>query len=243
MKISTIVYKHNISIYKASIVDLTLATLDALNHIDLTTPFGGEFMKIVGSQIKDFIDEISGLYESYNITDSRSQDYRTSYNFWFSEIPLKRKIKFAELYLGKAMHKLNLLVNVLVIQMRQRVYHIKKVHMVSSYVEQFIDSLDKVMGTLPEQQQKEIIIKDKHADQTQEDQTKVITITYEPFVEYINAAFNEAAKAKRFVREENREVNDVTKKVVREDKESNEKHERPKKKQVNVEPGWKIQKR
>jgi hypothetical protein len=240
-------YKKGIPVYKASIVDLTLVALTSLENIDIMTRFGAEFYQLSGNQIKQFLELICTMYESYSISDPRSVDYRTSYNFWFLEVPLRRRVKYAELHLENAMHKLNLLLNVLIIQLRTKLDYLKKVHLSSMFSDILIVELEKLLSFLPEPQQKEIVITDKReTDET--DGTlpiKTIMITYEPFIEHVNASFNEASKLKRISDREEKKVNkkifvrqidndsDERHNVVNEKKEKNKK-----KKNIPDEDGW-----
>ncbi len=145
------------------------------------------------------------MYESCSISDSYSTDYRTSYSFWFSETPLKRRVKYAELHLDSATHKLNVLLNVLIIQLRSKHELLQKIHMSSAYSDMLIIELDKLLNFLPVQMQKDIIINDRREDNESNEPLpiKTITITYEPFIEHVNASFNEASKLKRLHNENN----------------------------------------
>lgn len=197
--IKTFEYKRGIPAYKASIVDLTLVAMVSLNNIDVSTKFGTEFYKLSGNKINEFLEFICKMYDVCSVSDPHSRDYRTSYNFWFSEIPLKRRVKYAELHLDNAVHKLNLLLNVLIIQLRTKLEFLRKAHVSSDFSESLINEIDKLLDFLPHPQQKEIVITDKR-DVVGEDGTlpiKTITITYEPFIEFVNASFNEASKLKR----------------------------------------------
>ena len=198
-------YKRGMPIYKASIVDLTLVAMHSLSNIDVTTKFGAEFYKLAGQQISDFFNLICQMYESCSISDPHSTDYRTSYSFWFSETPLKRRVKYAELHLDSATHKLNVLLNVLIIQLRSKYESLKKIHVSSLYSEILMAELEKLLNFLPEPMQKEIVITDrKEAGENAESlPIKTIMITYEPFIEHVNASFNEASKLKRLHNEEN----------------------------------------
>jgi hypothetical protein len=187
------------------------------------------------------------MYDACSISDPHSTDYRTSYNFWFSEIPLKRRVTYAELHLDNAVHKLNLLLNVLIIQLRTKLDFLKKAHVSSNFSETLICSIEKLLTFLPEQQQKEIVITDKK-EVIGEDGTlpiKTILITYEPFIEYVNASFNEASKLKRM-------GNTETEKVKNSDKEKKiefktpMKNDKNKKKEVTNQPdsdGWIVKKK
>ena len=198
-------YKKSMPIYKASIVDLTLVAIHSLKNIDVTTKFGAEFYKLAGEQINDFFNLICQMYETCSISDSHSTDYRTSYSFWFSESLLKRRVKYAELHLDSATHKLNVLLNVLLIQLRSKCESLKKIHMASLYSETLILELEKLLKFLPEPMQKEIVITDRKetSENTESLPIKTIIITYEPFIEHVNASFNEASKLKRLHNEEN----------------------------------------
>ena len=199
LTLKTYEYKRNIPVYKASIVDLTLVSLNSLGNIDKSTKFGEEFYKLAGNQIQTFLDTICEMYEKCNITDSHSSDYRTCWNFFFLESKIKRRVKYAELRLDNAMHKLNLLLSVLIIQLRTKMELFQKSHISSDYTKMLMGELEQLLNTLPAQEQKEIVITDKR-EYNEEDNTlpiKTITITYEPFIEHVNASFNEASKLKR----------------------------------------------
>jgi hypothetical protein len=234
-------YKKGIPTYKASIVDLTLAAIASLNNIDESTLFGKEFHTLAGEQIKSFLNLICKIYDTCSISDPHSVDYRTSYNFWFLETALKRRVKYAELHLDNAVHKLNLLLNVLIIQLRTKLELLKKVHLSSEYSETLILELEKLLATLPAQQQKDIVITDRN-EEIGEDETlpiKTITITYEPFIEHVNASFNEASKLKRL--NNLNKVNEVPeKKVVKRVEFKNKKSEvKPKVKKTETDAdGW-----
>lgn len=203
--IKTFEYKKGIPTYKASIVDLTLVSLKSLNNIDVSTKFGAEFYKLSGDRVRQFLDLICEFYDACSISDPHSADYRTSYNFWFLETPLKRRVKYAELHLDNTVHKLNLLLNVLIIQLRTKLDLLKKIHLSSQFSESLINGLEILLNFLPPQQQKEIVITDKK-ENVGEDGTlpiKTIVITYEPFIEYVNASFNEASKLKRMSQQNN----------------------------------------
>jgi hypothetical protein len=209
--LKTYEYKKGIPTYKASIVDLTLVAIVSLNNIDGSTKFGAEFHKLSGNQISQFLDLICEMYDAYSISDPHSGDYRTSYNFWFSEIPLKRRVKYAELHLDDAIHKLNLLLNVLIIQLRTKLDGLKKAHLSSDFSESLINGLETLLNFLPPQQQKEIVITDRK-ENVGDDGTlpiKTVLITYEPFIEYVNASFNEASKLKRLGNVDDKNTNNV----------------------------------
>ncbi len=229
-------YKKGMPIYKASIVDLTLVAMHSLNNIDVTTKFGAEFYKLAGKQIDEFFELICQMYESCSISDSYSTDYRTSYSFWFSETPLKRRVKYAELHLDSATHKLNVLLNVLIIQLRSKRDLLQKIHMSSSYSDMLIVELDKLLNFLPVQMQKDIVINDRKEDIENNESLpiKTITITYEPFIEHINASFNEASKLKRLHSENNENKEKEKKERITEFR--NRQKTEPKPTEVKTEP-------
>lgn len=236
-------YKKGIPTYKASIVDLTLASQTSLNNIDPSTLFGKEFHTLAGSQIKTFLDMIYKMYDDCNVSDPHSVDYRTSYNFWFLETPLRRRVKYAELQLDNAVHKLNLLLNVLIIQLRTKLEYIKKTHLSGEFSDLLISQLENLLNSLPEQKEKDIVITDKN-EAVSEDGTlpiKTITITYEPFIDHINASFNEASKLKR-ISNLNKEKEEKPVKKVEVKQFRGESKPRPKlKKVVEVDSeGWKV---
>lgn len=242
-------YKKGIPAYKASIVDLTLVAITSLNNIDVSTKFGAEFYKLSGQEIHNFLNLLCEMYETHSISDPHSVDYRTSYNFWFLEAPLKRRVKYAELHLDNAVHKLNLLLNVLIIQLRTKLDLLKKVHLSSNFSESLIVELDKLLNTLPPQQQKEIVVTDKK-EQVEEGESlpiKTVSITYEPFIEHVNAAFNEASKLKRLNNLDNNVERTSRKMEPRTQKKHNPRNESPvrneqKKKEKHVDipdsEGW-----
>jgi hypothetical protein len=236
-------YKKNVPTYKASIVDLTLAAQASLNNIDESTMFGKEFHILAGSQIKTFLDMIVKMYDVCNISNPHSSDYRTSYNFWFLETPIKRRVKYAELHLDNAVHKLNLLLNVLIIQLRWKYEYITKNHVDSEYSTLLISELDKVLTFLPVQKEKDIVITDKN-EQMSEDGTvpiKTITITYEPFIDHVNASFNEASKLKRINMNKEDKPTETKKRVEFKKVDTKKVVKNKKNKNVSVdEDGWKV---
>ena len=227
LTLRTYEYKKNMPIYKASVVDLTLISIKSLKSINVTTSFGAEFYKLIGERVNEFLNAICELYERCSISDPQSTDYRTSYNFWFSERPLKRRIKYAELHLDSAMHKLNVLLNVLIIQLRAKYEYLKKIHVSSKYSNYLIEEVEKLLSMLPAQLEKEIVIHDKK-DESQP--TKTITITYEPFIEHVNASFSEASKLKRLQSEDK----PIPVQVVKPVRHQVPRKERRDKKEVNV---------
>lgn len=250
-------YKKGIPTYKASILDLTLVSIASLNNIDVSTKFGAEFYKLSGSKINEFLELICKMYETCSVSDPYSLDYRTSYNFWFLETPLKRRVKYAELHLDNAVHKLNLLLNVLIIQLRAKLDFLKNVHLSGEFSRNLIDELEKLLTFLPEPLQKEIVITDRkeNVDENGTLPIKTLLITYEPFIEYVNASFNEASKLKRMSNlenknSENKNVNTIEKQDKKTEFKNQKKAEKPKpKREPKREPktevdseGWVLRK-
>lgn len=231
LTLKTYDYKGGIPVYKASIVDLTLISLNSLSNIDITTKFGEEFYRLAGNQISDFLDAICLMYENCNITDSHSSDYRTCWNFFFLESKIKRRVKYAELRLDNAKHKLNLLLTVLIMQLRNKMEIFKKFHVASDYTVMLMGELEKLLNMLPTPEQKEIVITDKR-EYDEEDNTlpiKTIVITYEPFIEHVNASFNEASKLKRLQQSTEAKVEKSIQPKVEKPKQQKSKLQQPKK--------------
>ena len=125
----------------------------------------------------------------------------------------------------------------------QDMEYIKKTHLSGEFSDLLISQLENLLNSLPEQKEKDIVITDKN-EAVSEDGTlpiKTITITYEPFIDHINASFNEASKLKRISNlNKEKEENPVKKVEVKQFR--GESKPRPKLKKVEAvdSEGWKV---
>lgn len=191
MSISTYSYKSEQPTNSASLVELVNAGVALLQEIKPNTEFGKIVMKSGGETLQTFFNDLSKIFDDYWVSDTMSANYKYVDDLWFKE----REIRGTYEPLSRV--TLVPFTEILLKQIRNRLYRFKNNRVQSEFTSDLAGSLTMALNRFPDQQEKTISVKSKQQNKNGEYESRNVTFFVEPFVDSLKKGFSEGAKAQR----------------------------------------------
>lgn len=191
MSIQTYKYNGDLPTNSAPLVDLVNAGFALLQEINPNTEFGKVVMKSGGDTLQQFLNDLSNIFDNYNVEDSMSASYRLVDDLWFKTREIRGTYE--------PLNQVTLIpfTEILLKQVRNRVFRLERATMQSEFTAELIDAVTSSLKRFPEQKEKTITVKNKKPNDDGSFDSREVTFFVEPFVDTLKTGFSEGAKAQR----------------------------------------------